>query len=147
MLEHLPKKRRQVLKGLLAGALAFLAAPFVHLADQYLTASTRDPNANAKLSPSDLAATGSVLIEIAEEPVIVVRQGEIYRAFNASCTHLGCIVSYDASATGFVCKCHQGRFDRDGVNVPGSKPKRPLTELRVSQTHSEITVTLNPKHA
>ncbi len=42
------------------------------------------------------------------------------------CTHLGCIPSYKAAEREFVCACHGGRFDANGLNTYGPPPS-PLT--------------------
>ncbi|MCI6988903.1 MAG: Rieske 2Fe-2S domain-containing protein [Campylobacter sp.] len=41
------------------------------------------------------------------------------------CTHLGCIPAYKPSNSEFVCACHGGIFNADGVNTFGPPP-RPL---------------------
>jgi Rieske Fe-S protein len=90
------RKRRQTLKALLAGGLAFLAYPFANIASSYLGYSKRKSGGKTTMKLDELNnATRSKHVEIAEEPVIVVRSNDDkVRAFTASCTHLGCIVSY-----------------------------------------------------
>ncbi len=141
------KKRRQTLKALLAGAVAFALYPFTNIAGSYLGYSKRKSGGKAQLKLDELnTPTRSKHIEIAEEPVIVVHSADDrVRAFTASCTHLGCIVSYRPEEPGFYCKCHKGKFDGNGVNVPGSKPKSPLTELPVLVEGELITITLKPQ--
>lgn len=41
------------------------------------------------------------------------------------CTHLGCIPEYKISKKSFVCACHSGEFNVDGINTFGPPP-RPL---------------------
>ncbi|AQW80855.1 ubiquinol-cytochrome c reductase iron-sulfur subunit [Campylobacter pinnipediorum] len=41
------------------------------------------------------------------------------------CTHLGCIPEWKSSKNAFICACHGGEFDADGLNVFGPPP-RPL---------------------
>ncbi len=48
-------------------------------------------------------------------------EGEII-AINATCTHLGCIVSWDDDAQIFKCPCHDGRYDADGKVISGPPP-------------------------
>ena len=141
------KKRRQTLKGLLTGAVAFALYPFGSIAGSYLGYSKRKSGGKTQLRLDELnTPTRSKHIEIAEEPVIVVHStDDKVRAFTASCTHLGCIVSYRPEEPGFYCKCHKGKFDGDGVNVPGSKPKSPLTELPVIVEGDIINITLKPQ--
>ncbi|MFL1705558.1 MULTISPECIES: ubiquinol-cytochrome c reductase iron-sulfur subunit [unclassified Campylobacter] len=43
----------------------------------------------------------------------------------ALCTHLGCIPEWRASKQVFICACHAGEFNVDGINTFGPPP-RPL---------------------
>lgn len=42
------------------------------------------------------------------------------------CTHLGCIPIFHKDTLNFLCPCHGGRFDTDGVNIAGTPPPRPF---------------------
>ncbi|GAB7387538.1 menaquinol-cytochrome c reductase iron-sulfur subunit [Bacillaceae bacterium] len=45
------------------------------------------------------------------------------------CTHLGCTVTWEGSPqhkNEFFCPCHQGRYTKEGVNIPGTPPPAPL---------------------
>jgi Rieske Fe-S protein len=44
-------------------------------------------------------------------------------AFDATCTHLGCHVDWDAAARVFRCPCHGGVFDRNGAVMDGPPPE------------------------
>jgi Rieske Fe-S protein len=155
MFEHLPIKRRRVLRALLVGGIFAGVAPFVYAAAKFLSfQSVLGGNTTAKLSASDLTPdTPSKLVEIEGEPVIVVRElNNQIRTFTASCTHLGCIVSYrpqlmigQEQKPGFYCKCHGGKYDVNGVNVPGTPPKSPLTEVTVVEVADDLSIRLTPK--
>lgn len=43
-------------------------------------------------------------------------------AISASCTHLGCIVSWNEDDGIFKCPCHDGRFDAEGRVISGPPP-------------------------
>lgn len=67
-----------------------------------------------------------------EEPksAWVYRQdnGEIL-AMSPICTHLGCTVNWNENPdypNQFFCPCHMGLYEKDGTNVPGTPPTRPL---------------------
>jgi Rieske Fe-S protein len=49
-------------------------------------------------------------------------------AFDATCTHLGCHVDWDAEGQVFRCPCHGGVFDRNGAVMDGPPPE-PLTKV------------------
>lgn len=55
-------------------------------------------------------------------------EGKI-QAFSPKCKHLGCFVSWEGSPkfeNQFFCPCHDGRYYKDGTNVPGTPPLAPL---------------------
>ena len=153
---HLPTKRRNILRGLVAGGLTAFVAPFAYAFGKFLSfqGAALGGSSTAKLSSNELTPNSpSQLIAIQGEPIIVVREpdNEI-RAFTATCTHLGCIVSYRPELLigqeikpGFYCKCHGGKYDQNGVNVPGTRPRSPLTELVIHQKANDITVSLTSK--
>jgi cytochrome b6-f complex iron-sulfur subunit len=146
MFEHLPRERRRVLKALIAGAVAMFIAPFAYAVDKYLSfTGSAMSGASSRLTIGELSEHRSKIIEIAGEPVVVVQGPTDVRAFTATCTHMGCVVRYRPDHSDFYCRCHQGRFDSNGVNVPGTKPPSPLTELLVRQNGSSIDVFLTPK--
>ncbi len=64
-----------------------------------------------------------------------------FRAFNATCTHLGCIVQYRKDLGLIYCACHNGRFDLNGNNISGPPP-RPLDKLDVNLKGNEVHVSL-----
>ena len=46
-------------------------------------------------------------------------------AINATCSHLGCIVTWKDENNIFQCPCHDGRYDAEGRVISGPPP-RPL---------------------
>jgi Rieske Fe-S protein len=61
-----------------------------------------------------------------ETPVFVISRGEgRFTVLDARCTHLGCLVSWNADEERFLCPCHGGVFDGEGKVVAGPAP-RPL---------------------
>jgi Rieske Fe-S protein len=51
-----------------------------------------------------------------------VKEDEVI-AISATCTHLGCIVTYDEEGNYFKCPCHDGRYDAEGKVISGPPPK------------------------
>jgi Rieske Fe-S protein len=140
-------KRRGILKGLAAGAVAVVTAPIIYVAARFFGYVAKGDQTSATVAFSDLTPEKPFkLIEINDDPIIVVREkDDQIRAFTATCTHLGCTVTYRPQVPDFYCKCHQGRYDVNGVNVPGTRPKAPLTELTINDKGTELEITTTPK--
>jgi Rieske Fe-S protein len=49
-------------------------------------------------------------------------------AFDATCTHLGCLVAWDQQGQVFKCPCHGGVYDRTGAVMDGPPPE-PLARV------------------
>jgi cytochrome b6-f complex iron-sulfur subunit len=82
------------------------------------------------LGPAEKYAPGS-RTTIAEAQAILLRTENGFVALSTTCPHLGCTV--EATATGFVCPCHNSHFDQNGALLQGPAT-RSLTMLRVEQT-------------
>lgn len=54
--------------------------------------------------------------------------GTAFLALSSVCTHKGCKVDWNGDDKQFVCPCHRGKFDANGVNV-GGPPPRPLDKF------------------
>ena len=50
-----------------------------------------------------------------------IKEDEVI-AISASCSHLGCIVTWDEDQKIFKCPCHDGRFDVEGKVISGPPP-------------------------
>jgi thiosulfate dehydrogenase (quinone) large subunit len=63
-----------------------------------------------------------------------------FTAFDATCPHQGCEVSFESAATGFTCPCHGSRFDANGklLNGPATTD---LTQVPVTVVSGEVRVT------
>jgi cytochrome b6-f complex iron-sulfur subunit len=55
---------------------------------------------------------------------IVVQEDKSLASFgiNAVCTHLGCVVPWNASENKFICPCHGSQYDNNGKVVRGPAP-------------------------
>ena len=90
----------------------------------------------------DLPIGEGRLVRHGTRPFYVVRtDGERVIALSAVCTHVRCILGYDRERRGFVCPCHDGRFDLAG-NVLSGPPPRALPTYAVSVRAGEVFVHL-----
>jgi menaquinol-cytochrome c reductase iron-sulfur subunit len=93
-----------------------------------------------------------------DERLFVFREGNVFHAMSAVCTHLGCTVRAEALAQPetrevggaalrlthrFHCPCHGSRYSGDGGNESGPAP-RPLAwyHLTVSPDDGQLVVDL-----
>ena len=66
------------------------------------------------------------------DPAVLLRLGDRdVVAFSQKCTHLGCVVYYEAEEDRWHCPCHEGNFEvRTGAVISGPPP-RPLGRIDV----------------
>jgi cytochrome b6-f complex iron-sulfur subunit len=65
---------------------------------------------------------------VGETPAIIIHKTTGYIVLSRVCTHLGCLVNYNASRQLLICPCHNGHYDLDG-NVVSGPPPRPLEKF------------------
>ncbi len=68
--------------------------------------------------------TGEV-VPFRKEKTFVVRLGGGFLAISSVCTHLHCIVNWNAVTKRFECPCHGAKFNEEGEVLAGPPP-RPL---------------------
>ena len=91
---------------------------------------------------SDIAPDGVRLVQLPQGPVLLETVDNEVRAFSAICTHLGCTVGWHPEQKQFICPCHQGIYDCNGVVVSGPPP-RPLAKLSVKLRDGQVFVLMN----
>ncbi|WP_026906549.1 ubiquinol-cytochrome c reductase iron-sulfur subunit [Paucisalibacillus globulus] len=139
--------RRQFLNYTLTGVGGFMAAgmlaPMLRMAvDPVLKSTSSDGDfVNVGLAVEDITTTPQRVDWQIEQVdgwyeskpgrsawVYKDDKGDII-ALSPVCTHLGCVVSWEGNESHpneFFCPCHDGRYTKDGVNVPGTPPLAPL---------------------
>ena len=135
--------RRQFTNFVLAGSvLGWLGSVLYPVISFLKPPKIAEANVNSvKAGPeSDFPANSSQIIKFGRKPVIVIRtEGGDFRAFEATCTHLDCIVQYRPDLKQIWCACHNGLYDAHGRNVSGPPP-RPLEPYAVNVVAGEIVV-------
>lgn len=125
--------RREFVKYLVIASGAFAAANLGIAA----WASTRSVNIGEPqpiVALDEVPEDGSYLFRYPTEadPAILVRlsDGELH-AFSQKCTHLGCVVIFEAEDQEFYCPCHEGFFDAGTGEAVAGPPERPLGRINV----------------
>jgi cytochrome b6-f complex iron-sulfur subunit len=136
--------RRSALTKLLLGWTAILVLPALYVIGRYLVPPLRkvaEVSSIIAARLNEIPLNSSKIVKIGRKPVIVVHtQSGDYRAFGATCTHLGCIVEYRGDKGGyFHCNCHGGEYSLNGKNISGPPP-RPLTPYAVTVKGQDIIV-------
>jgi nitrite reductase/ring-hydroxylating ferredoxin subunit len=117
-------ERRRLLKAALG-----IAPAAVLLAASGCAPEAAPPPAEALRIPlAQLPEGERVRLLMGDRPIEVVRTGSAVRARSLWCTHMGCEVTWNGDRSRYLCPCHDGEFDSEGVPV-GGPPKRPLRRL------------------
>ncbi len=136
-----PPTRRGFLDWLVALGSTITSAPMTIPAVMYLWPAARGGGAeNVEVEgAADLPVGQSTMLQVAGKAVIVVRDAKGYKAFSASCTHLGCLVQWDSSRGEFLCPCHAAVFDKEGAVVSGPPPA-PMPKYKVKEVGDRVYV-------
>ncbi len=146
-MEHREQRsqRRDFLSKLLGAWSLLVVAPVAKVILEYITpralSETRRETVRVA-STEDLALNTARIFKVGKDPVIIVHTASgQYKAFNARCTHLGCVVQYttEDGPPHFGCNCHGSQFDINGKNIVGPA-SRPLVPYKVIVRESSILV-------
>jgi len=139
---HSMTTRRRVLVGSgTLGAAAVLAACGGEQKAKPASSGGDQPTSPAQpqvLRPSDIPVGGGVIL--AEQDTVVTQpQPGQFRAFSATCTHLGCQVERVTDGT-IKCPCHGSQYSvADGSVVHGPAPK-PLPAKTVTVDNGALRI-------
>ena len=141
--------RREFARYLVLASATFAAASVGVAAWTSSLSVVRGP-ARAIVPARELPPGGTVLFRYPEQhdPAILVRLHDgALRAFSQKCTHLGCVVYFEAVRDRMICPCHDGVFAaRDGVVLAGP-PQRPLARIAVEERADGMIWTLEQEVA
>ncbi len=135
---------RTLITWLLSTSFGGLVLTILYPTGRYLVPPAGGESAVAAVtlpfSPEDVASNAGEIFKFGSRPGILVRtpSGE-FRAFSATCTHLGCIVQYRPDLGHIWCACHNGHFDLKGQNIAGPPPA-PLEAYAVNVRGDQIIV-------
>jgi cytochrome b6-f complex iron-sulfur subunit len=140
-----PIERRGFIKLLLAGSILSAVAMVVTPVIGFLIPSKRTTGvSDGRLlvgAVGDIAPGRSKVVALGSKPVIVLNNPQGLKAFSAVCTHLGCIVGYDASlGPDIVSPCHGGHFSAFNGSVLAGPPPTPLREYAVTVEKDQVFV-------
>ena len=94
---------------------------------------------NYEIDLADLPEGESAIVTLSGTPVIAVNRGDNYRVYNATCTHLGCMVKWDDKSKRFLCPCHGGIYDENGHVIEGPPPA-PIREYTTALSDNRVKV-------
>ncbi len=83
---------------------------------------------------ADIAQHEVVSFDAGAVPTFLIREGDTVRAMSRVCTHMACLLQYEASDQELTCPCHGATFDLNGRvnNIYGLKlPPLPPIDVRV----------------
>ena len=124
--------------GAIAGVLLLVpAAAYLWPITKSGPVKTREEIGDAASWPAWKARKASV----GGKPVLIIRTDKEFLALSAVCTHLGCLVEFNAAKKDIHCPCHAATFDLTG-QVTGGPPPRPLPLYSASEVQGKVYVSL-----
>lgn len=91
------------------------------------------------ISATSIPAEGARAGMLGGKPALVLRRNGELAAFSAVCSHLGCVVAFNASKQTFLCPCHGGEYDAEGKVIAGPPPQ-PLQRLNIKIEGDKIVL-------
>ena len=125
--------RREFARYLVAGAGA-MAVGNVGLAawTQLRSINTGEPRSIVALEQVPVGTTYLFRYPTEADPAVLLRVAEDeVVAFSQKCTHLGCVVFFEADEDRWHCPCHEGNFDARTGDAVSGPPVRPLGRIDV----------------
>lgn len=136
-----PCQRRKFLLVMFGAAGSLLGAAAAWPVFRFLSPLAAGAGGDQVLVPRTAVAAGQAhFIQYRGKPAVVLQPAPgQFVALSAVCTHLGCVVSWQAAAGEFLCPCHGGRFSAEGQVISGPPPK-PLEVLPVELDGDQLRV-------
>jgi len=139
-----PASRRRFLAWLSRGFLSLWGVGFAWVVGAFVRTPHSPRNLTErviKIGPVESLRVGqAVLVEHGKLPIWVVRTAEdTWVGLSGVCTHLHCVLTWDADQQILGCPCHEGSFDLNG-NVRSGPPPQPLKRHQVETQLGQLYV-------
>ncbi len=110
---------------------------------QFLIPSQKSKHYSTVLigAESRIPSGDAVPMDLGGHKILVLKTEEGVVAFSRRCTDLGCLVSWNKEREQFVCPCHQGVYDKTGLNIAGPPP-RPLDRFEIVKRGEQLYINL-----
>jgi cytochrome b6-f complex iron-sulfur subunit len=121
----------------LVGGMAFLES----CKKSSNSSAAQGPTVNFTLDLTQPAnsALNNVGGSVALQGVVVAHTSGGFVAVAQACTHQGCNISYNNSATNFVCPCHGATFSTTGAAISGPT-STPVKKYTITQSGNILTI-------
>jgi Rieske Fe-S protein len=87
-----------------------------------------------------LSESQALFFEREGTQIVVINTNKEPKAYDAACTHLGCLVSWDQNEHVFRCPCHGAVFDDQGAAVKGPV-NMPLKKVKFEINKGVLVIT------
>ena len=124
----------------IVSSLAMIVTPIVGFLIPTKTASGTEGGRVLAGTLDTLPVGSGTVVAVGAKPAVVVNTTAGVKAYSAICTHLGCIVAWDAPASLIICPCHDGRFNPATGAVVSGPPPAPLTPLTTAIEGNDIYI-------
>lgn len=129
---------------LLAAFAAYIAGDLVYTMGQAVNRNAwlQGPDKFTDIGPADTLKAGEMQrFEVANSPVVVVKDADGIHAFGGTCSHAGCGL-WEGTLEGHIvtCKCHGSQFDiTDGSLIHGpATASVPSYQIREHDGHLQV---------
>jgi cytochrome b6-f complex iron-sulfur subunit len=106
----------------LVGAITPVLAYLSPLSKQSSSGNILEDRDGSPVSAEKLQEGVGLVGRIGDRPVLAIRKNDQILGYSAVCTHLGCIVRWNAGGNQIECPCHGGRFNLLGEVTGGPPP-------------------------
>jgi cytochrome b6-f complex iron-sulfur subunit len=133
--------RRRFMKVCIGGMTIASAGTIAYPVLSFLRLPERQGSSQAvEISMDTLKEDQAVYRQRGGVTIVVIYTDRVPKAFDASCTHLGCIVAWDGTQHLFRCPCHGAVFDDQGRAVSGPVSK-PLRTVKMKMEAGKLVIT------